>query len=314
MKQTLTRTPTLAPRAAAGRSVGGMDRRSEIRDFLTTRRARVTPEQAGLTLSPLSGTRRVPGLRREEVAQLAGVSVPYYTRLERGATDAVLDAIARALRLDDAERAHLFDLVRAANAAAPATAPPAGPARQPVRPGLRNLVETISGVPAYLRNARLDLLAGNALARALFAPIFDSPARPANAARFTFLDPAAAAFYPDWDAVADQNVATLRAEVGRNPYDKALSDLVGELSTRGGDAFRLRWARHDVRRHRSGAKRIHHPLVGDLTFAYETTRLTADDGLYLILCAVPPGSRDAETLDLLASWNASAPTASPSST
>ncbi|WP_431683430.1 helix-turn-helix domain-containing protein [Kitasatospora sp. KL5] len=294
-----------------------MDRRSEIRDFLTTRRARVTPEQAGLTLSPLSGARRVPGLRREEVAQLAGVSVPYYTRLERGdargATDAVLDAIARALLLDDAERAHLFDLVRAANAAASGTGTPPGPTRQPVRPGLRNLVETISGVPAYIRNARLDLLAGNTLARALFAPVFDSPARPANAARFTFLDPAAPAFYPDWDAVADQNVATLRAEVGRNPYDKALSDLIGELSTRG-DTFRQRWARHDVRHHRAGAKRINHPLVGELTFTYETTRLTADDGLYLVLCSVPPGSRDADTLDLLASWNTPHPAQHTSST
>ncbi|GAA1093904.1 helix-turn-helix transcriptional regulator [Kitasatospora arboriphila] len=293
-----------------------MDRRTEIRDFLTTRRARVTPEQAGLTLSPLSGTRRVPGLRREEVAQLAGVSVPYYTRLERGdargATDAVLDTVARVLLLDDAERAHLFDLVRAANANATGPAGPGRPARQPVRPGLRNLVETISGVPAYIRNARLDLLAGNTLARALFAPVFDSPARPANAARFTFLDPAAPAFYPDWESVADQNVATLRAEVGRNPYDKALSDLIGELSTRGGDAFRQRWARHDVRHHRAGAKRIHHPLAGDLTFTYETAQLAADDGLYLILCAVPPGSRDAETLDLLASWNSPRPANGPS--
>ncbi|MFE2729301.1 helix-turn-helix transcriptional regulator [Kitasatospora sp. NPDC059327] len=293
-----------------------MDRRTEIRDFLTTRRARVTPEQAGLTPSPPDRTRRVPGLRREEVAQLAGVSVPYYTRLERGdargATDAVLDAIARALLLDDEERAHLFDLVRAANAAATGPAGPARPARQPVRPGLRNLVETISGIPAYLRNAHLDLLAGNTLARALFAPIFDSPARPANAARFTFLDPAATAFYPCWDAVADQNVATLRTEVGRNPHDKALSDLIGELSTRGGDAFRRRWARHDVRHHRAGAKRIHHPLVGDLAFTYETTRITADDGLYLILCAVPPGSRDAETLDLLASWSSPQPTSETS--
>ena len=285
-----------------------MDRRSEIRDFLTTRRARVTPDQAGLTPSPLDRTRRVPGLRREEVAQLAGVSVPYYTRLERGdargATDAVLDAIARTLLLDDAERAHLFDLVRAANAAAAA---PSRPARQPVRPGLRHLVETISGVPAYIRNGRLDLMAGNTLARALFAPIFYSPARPANAARFTFLDPAATAFYPDWAAVADQNVTTLRAEAGRSPYDKALSDLIGELSTRGNDAFRQRWARHDVRHHTAGAKRIHHPLVGDLTFTYETTQLTADDGLYLILCAVPPGSRDAEALDLLASCSAPDP-------
>ncbi|MFD8695451.1 helix-turn-helix domain-containing protein [Kitasatospora purpeofusca] len=289
-----------------------MDRRSEIRDFLTTRRARVTPGQAGLTTSPLSGARRVPGLRREEVAQLAGVSVPYYTRLERGeargATDAVLDAIARALLLDDAERAHLFDLVRAANAANASadTRTPSRPARQPLRPGLRNLVESISGVPAYVRNARLDLLAGNTLARALFAPVFDSPARPANSARFTFLDPAAPVFYPDWDAVADQTVATLRAEAGRNPYDKALSDLIGELSTRG-DTFGQRWARHDVGQHRAGAKRVNHPLVGELTFTYETTRLTTDDGLFLILCAVPPGSRDAEALDLLATWTTPRP-------
>ena len=283
-----------------------MDRRSEIRDFLTSRRARITPEQAGLQVSPLSGARRVAGLRREEVALLAGVSVPYYTRLERGdargATDAVLDALSRALRLDDAERAHLFDLVRAANATAAALAPQR-PARQPVRPELRTMLEAMDGVPAYIRNGRLDLLAGNALARALFAQIFDSPARPANAARFTFLDPAAAEFYPDWDAVADQNVASLRAEVGRNPYDRALSDLIGELSTRG-DTFRQRWARHEVHRHSTGAKRLNHPVVGPLTFNYEAMELAADNGLVLIVCSVPPGGRDADALSLLASWSA----------
>ncbi|HEY3648476.1 MAG TPA: helix-turn-helix transcriptional regulator [Streptosporangiaceae bacterium] len=287
-----------------------MDRRSELRDFLTTRRARVTPEQAGLKVSPLGGARRVAGLRREEVAMIAGVSVPYYTRLERGdargATDAVLDAISRALLLDDAERAHLFDLVRAANATAAAAHVPRRPARQPVRQDLRNMLDAMSAVPAYIRNGRLDLLAGNSLARALFAPVFTSPARPVNAARFTFLDPAAAGFYPDWDAVADQTVATLRAEVGRNPYDKALSDLIGELSTRG-DTFRQRWAQHEVRRHRAGAKRLNHPLVGQLTFNYETMELAADDGLYLIVCTATPGSPDAETLSLLASWDASAP-------
>ena len=165
------------------------------------------------------------------------------------------------------------------------------------------MLEAMNGVPAYIRNGRLDLLAGNALARALFAPIFASPARPVNSARFTFLDPAAAEFYPDWDAVADQNVATLRAEVGRNPYDKALSDLIGELSTRG-DTFRQRWARHEVRRHRAGAKRLNHPLVGQMTFTYETMELTADEGLYLIVCGAAPGSRDADALNLLASWNA----------
>ncbi|WP_042421103.1 helix-turn-helix domain-containing protein [Streptacidiphilus anmyonensis] len=296
-----------------------MDRRSEIRDFLTTRRARVTPEQAGLKVSPLAGARRVPGLRREEVALLAGVSLPYYTRLERGdargATDAVLDAIARALLLDDAERAHLFDLVRATNATAGTAVQGRAPRpqRRAVRPELWNMLEAMNGVPAYIRNGRLDLLAANALARALFAPVFNSPARPVNSARFTFLDPAAPAFYPDWDTVADQNVATLRAEVGRNPHDKALSDLIGELSTRG-DTFRERWAQHEVRRHRAGAKRLNHPLVGQLTFTYETMELAADEGLYLIVCGVAPGSRDAETLDLLASWNATEPTTSPSNT
>ena len=284
-----------------------MDRRTEIRDVLTIRRARVTPEQAGLKPSPLEGTRRVPGLRREEVALLAGVSVPHYTRLERGdargATDAVLDAIARALQLDDAEHAHLFDLVRAANASAVDARTPRHPSRRTLRPELWNMLEAMSGVPAYIRNGRLDLLAGNALARALFAPVFDSPARPVNSARFTFLDPAAPEFYPDWDAVADQNVATLRTEVGRNPYDKALSDLIGELSTRG-DTFRQRWARHEVRRHRAGAKRLNHPLVGELTINYETMELAADDGLSLIVCGVAPGSRDADVLNLLASWNA----------
>ena len=284
-----------------------MDRRSEIREFLTSRRARITPEQAGLKISPLAGARRVPGLRREEVAMLAGVSVPYYTRLERGdargATDAVLDAISRALQLDDVERAHLFDLVRAANATTAAARGPRRPARQPVRAQLRNMLEAMDGVPAYLRNGRLDILAGNALARALFAPIFDSPARPVNAARFTFLDPAALEFYPDWDAVADQNVATLRAEVGRNPYDKALSDLIGELATRG-DTFRERWARHEVHRHRAGSKRLNHPLIGELTFNYEAMDLAADEGLCLVVCHVAPGSRDADALQLLASWNA----------
>ena len=200
-----------------------MDRRTEIRDFLTSRRARITPEQAGLKISPLADARRVAGLRREEVALLAGVSVPYYTRLERGdargATNAVLDAISRALLLDDAERAHLFDLVRAANATAAAQAP--RPARQPVRPELRNMLAAMSGVPAYIRNGRLDILAGNALARALFAPIFTSPARPVNAARFTFLDPAAAEFYPDWETSPTRT--SLPSRRGRpRPLDKAL--------------------------------------------------------------------------------------------
>jgi MmyB-like transcription regulator ligand binding domain len=170
--------------------------------------------------------------------------------------------------------------------------------------GLQCAIGLLSEVePAYIRNGRLDILTGNALARALFAPIFTSPARPPNAARFTFLDPAAAEFYPDWDAVADQNVASLRAEVGRNPYDKPLSDLIGELSTRG-DTFRQRWARHEVQQHRAGAKRLNHPLVGPMTFTYETMELAADQGLFFIVCSAAPGSRDADALNLLASWHA----------
>ncbi|WP_329587294.1 helix-turn-helix transcriptional regulator [Kitasatospora sp. NBC_01250] len=291
--------------AVAGRRVGAWTDAARSATSSPPAAPGSPPEQAGLTPSPLAGARRVPGLRREEVAQLAGVSVPYYTRLERGdargATDAVLDAIAGALQLDDAERAHLFDLVRTANATTAARTP-RHPARRTLRPELWNVLEAMSGVPAYIRNGRLDLLAANALGCALFAPVFDSPARPVNSARFTFLDPAAAEFYPDWDAVADQNVATLRAEVGRNPHDKALSDLIGELSTRG-DTFDRRWGRHEVRRHRAGAKRITHPLVGDMTFNYETMQLTADEGLYLIICGVAAGSRDADALNLLASWN-----------
>jgi hypothetical protein len=161
----------------------------------------------------------------------------------------------------------------------------------------------MDGVPAYIRNGRLDLLAGNAMAHALFAPIFNSPARPVNAARFTFLDPAAPEFYPDWDTVADENVASLRAEVGRNPYDKALSDLIGELSTRG-DTFRQRWAAHEVHRHTTGAKRLNHPIVGELTFNDEAMELAADEGLFLIVCSAAAGSRDADALKLLASWDA----------
>jgi transcriptional regulator with XRE-family HTH domain len=214
----------------------------------------------GAKVSPLAGVRRVAGLRREEVALLAGVSVPYYTRLERGdardATDAVLDAISRALLREDAERAYLFDLVRAANATA--AAQPTRPARPPVRPELRNMLEAMSGrpglhpqrPPGHPRRQR----AGPGLVRA----DLHQPGPAAQRRRFTFLDPAAAGFYPDWDAVAGQNVASLRAEVGRNPYDKALSDLIGELSTRG-DTFRQRWARHQVRRHRADVKCLNHP-------------------------------------------------------
>ncbi len=277
-----------------------MDAAAELSEFLTTRRAGITPEQAGL---PSYGRRRVAGLRREEVASLAGVSFEYYKRLERGnasgVSDTVLDALAHALALDDAERAHLFDLARAANPGAPRRQ--RRPAAQRIRPGVQQILETITA-PATISNGRGDYLAANALGRALYAPLFDSRERPPNSARFTFLDPAAREFFVEWERAAKDLVAHLRSEAGRDPYDRALSDLVGELSTRS-DSFRTWWAAHNVRYHRTGRKRIRHPVVGELELDYEVMQLP-DDGLRLAVFTAAVGSRTAEALELLASWSA----------
>jgi transcriptional regulator with XRE-family HTH domain len=275
-----------------------VDNRNEVRDFLATRRARVTPEQAGLPL--YGGHRRVPGLRREELALLAGVSVDYYTRLERGnlsgASDSVLEAIARALRLDEAEHTHLFDLARTANATASTRR---RPVTRRIRPEVQRVLDAMTGAPALVRNARLDYLAANPLGRALYAPLFDSPAGPPNSARFAFLDPRAPDFYGDWSRTANDLVAILRTEAGRSPYDKGLTDLIGELSTRS-EEFRARWAAHDVRLHRTGSKTIHHPVVGDVTLAYEAMELAAEPGLTLHVYTVEPASPSADALNLLA--------------
>ena len=279
-----------------------MDSRNEIRDFLISRRARITPEQAGLPA--YGGNRRVSGLRREEVAMLAGVSVDYYIRMERGnaggVSDRVLENLARALHLDEAERAHLYDLVRAANNGARA---PRRPARQQVRPAVQRLLDAMTMAPVYVRNGRMDVLAANRLGRALFAPLFGSPAKPTNMARFIFLDPAAPEFYQEWDRLASDTVALLRADAGRNPTDRALSDLIGELSTRS-DIFRIRWADHNVRQHRSGIKHFHHPVVGDISLAYESLELVADPGLVLNGYSAEPGTASDDALNLLASWAA----------
>jgi transcriptional regulator with XRE-family HTH domain len=281
-----------------------MDSRNEIRDFLISRRARITPGQAGLPA--YGGNRRVSGLRREEVAMLAGVSVDYYIRMERGnargVSDSVLENLARALHLDEAERAHLYDLVRAANNGARA---PRRPARQQVRPTVQRLLDSMTMAPAYVRNGRMDVLAANRLGRAVFAPLFDSPFAPVNMARFIFLDPAAMEFYQGWDRLASDTVALLRAEAGRNPTDRALSDLIGELSTRS-EVFRVRWADHNVRQHRSGVKHLHHPVVGDMSLAYESMELVADVGLVLNGYSAEPGTPSQDALNLLASWAATA--------
>jgi transcriptional regulator with XRE-family HTH domain len=273
---------------------------NDIAEFLSSRRARITPEQAGL---PSYGQRRVPGLRREEVATLAGMGIDYYRRLERGnvsgVSDSVLEALARALQLDDAERAHLFDLARAASPVAPRRR---RPVQQRVRPVVQTILDAI-GAPALVRNAHADYIAANVLGRALYAPMFESPEQPPNSARFTFLDPAAVDFYTDWEKVADEIVANLRSEAGRNPHDRDMSDLVGQLSMRS-DQFRTRWALHNVRFHQTGRKRLHHPVVGDLTLSYETMQLTADPGLALAVYTAEVGSASQAALDILASWSA----------
>ncbi len=276
-----------------------MSNADDIREFLTTRRARLTPERAGLPRYGLQ--RRVAGLRREEVALLAGISVEYYTRLERGnargVSEGVLDAVSTALQLDEAEHDHLIDLARTANAE---LAPRRAAAAQKVRPTIARIVDAMVDMPAVVRNARLDILYANDLGRALYSELYRDPRGP-NTARFTFFDPRSHAFWADWERAAADTVAILRAEAGRNPYDRAISDLVGELSTRS-DEFRVRWAAHDVKNHRSGIKRLHHPLVGDLTLTYEVLELPADQGLTLLTYAAEPASPSEERLRELKAW------------
>jgi transcriptional regulator with XRE-family HTH domain len=279
-----------------------VDPKSEIREFLTSRRAKLTPQRVGLTTY---GNRRVPGLRREEVAVLAGVSVPYYTRLERGnmsgVSDSVLDALAGALRLDDAERAHLRDL---AHAAQPTVAPrrPRQP-RQRVRPAIQRVLDAMTEAAAHVTNERLDILASNHLNTALYSELFAGRVPPVNAPRFVYLDPRAREFYVDWDRIARDIVALLHSAAGRNPYDRELSDLVGELSTRS-EEFRIYWASHDVRFHVSGVKHFHHPVVGELTLNYERFELSADGGLAIMTYTAEPGSKSEQALRLLGSWAA----------
>jgi transcriptional regulator with XRE-family HTH domain len=278
----------------------GTPDRADIRDFLATRRARVSPEQVGL---PAGGTRRrVPGLRREEVAVLAGVSTDWYTRLEKGhikgVSDEVLAAVARALLLDDAETAHLFHLARAAK-------PPRGPRRKtpPLPESLQHLLDAMTGAAAFIRNGRLDIIATNALGRALYAPVLDAPEWKGNIARFNFLDHRAAEFFPDYAGSMDTTVALLRTEAGRDPYSKDLTDLIGELATRSPD-FRVRWGAHNVRTHRTGLKHFNHPVVGTIDLAFDSLGIQSDGDDLLVLngYTASPGSEADEKLRMLASW------------
>ncbi|GGF04337.1 helix-turn-helix transcriptional regulator [Mycetocola zhadangensis] len=278
------------------------DTRAEIREFLSSRRARIAPEDTGLTA--FGGNRRVPGLRREEVALLTGVSVDYYVRLERGnlagASESVLDALARTLRLDDAEREYLFDLARAS---AP-TLHKKKRASTTVRPAVQQVLDALADAPAWVRNGRHDILAANRMGRALYAPVFDDPRRPVNTTRFTYLNPAAREFWRDYDRIANDAAAMLRLEAGRNPHDPDLINLVGELSTQS-ELFRERWASRDVMHHRSGVKRLHHPVVGDLDLNFESMELPSEPGLVMNVYTAPAGSPTADALRVLASWVAS---------
>ena len=283
--------------------MAGVVNRDDVREFLATRRARITPQDVGL---PTHGAnRRVPGLRREEVAVLAGVSIDYYTRFERGnltgVSDSVLEAVARALLLDEAERAHLLDLARTANNTS--TTRRRRPSEHQVRPGMQRLLDAMTAAPTLVRNGRLDVIATNPLGRALLSPAFADPATPTNLARFTFLDPTAREFFVDWDDVANATVAILRTEAGRDPADRNLTDLIGELATRS-DEFRTRWAAHNVRLHDHGTKRFHHPVVGDLALTFEELPLPADPGLTMTAYTAEPGSASHDALALLASWAA----------
>lgn len=285
-----------------------MDNRADVREFLMSRRAKLTPEMAGL---PAGTGRRVSGLRRSEVAMLADVSVEYYAKLERGAiagvSAGVLDAVARALQLDDTERAHLFDLARAADGIPVSGRPRRRATRSPAaRPSLHWALEAFTEGVAVVRNAQSDVIAFNALGRAFYSPLVGDGGRTPNFARFQFLDPASHDFYPDWDLFADMCVAMMRAEAGRDPHNRALQDLVGELSTQS-ETFRRLWAAHDVRTHGAGTKRFQHPVVGELTLAYEEFAITAEPGHVMLVYTAEPGSPSAERLRLLASWAADRP-------
>ncbi|GAA2044488.1 helix-turn-helix transcriptional regulator [Agromyces tropicus] len=271
---------------------------NEVRDFLMARRAAVTPEQAGI---PGGGDRRVAGLRREEVALLAGVSLDYYTRLERGrihgASESVLDAIADALRMTDVERAHLHDLARRAPATPAARARTTSMGRRELRESVQRVLDNMT-VPAVVYNAQQDLIAANLLGRALFAPHFNTP-RP-NLARFIFLDSRARDFYGDWPLACSLTAAMLRYEAGRDPLNTELTALIGELATRSAQ-FRLDWADRDVHEHRTGTKVYRHPDVGEIELDYDVFELPGEPGLSIGTYTAASGTPSADKLILLAS-------------
>ncbi|MEV8148571.1 helix-turn-helix transcriptional regulator [Arthrobacter sp. NPDC080073] len=277
-----------------------MSKKDDVRKFLISRRANVTLAQAGLP--DFGDQRRVPGLRREEVAQLAGVSIDYYTRLERGnihgASESVLNAIARALHLSDVEREHLLDLARITPAITNALRRTT--AHVPVRPSVQRVLDNLA-VPAVVYNSRQDLIASNLLGRALFSPHYESD-RP-NIARFIFLDSRAKVYYADWPLACSLTAAMLRYEVGRDPLNAQMTELIGELATRS-PQFRKDWADQDVHEHRTGQKVFVHPEVGAIDLTYDVFGMPGEPGLFIGTYTPETGSESADNIKLLASWGA----------
>ena len=275
---------------------------AELGLFLKTRRKELSPADVGL---PDTGRRRVQGLRREEVALLASISTDYYTRIEQGrrhAPEAVLDAIARVLRLDPDEREYAFELARATIAKAGRASRPRS-ARQKIPSGIQALMDAMVTAPAIVQNGRLDIVGTNKLGRALYADVLERQPGQANLARYVFLDARATDFFSDWETIADDAVAMLHVEAGHSPHSKDLTDLIGELATRS-DEFKVRWAAYKVRSHRRGTKHLHHPVVGDLTLRYDALEISGSAGLTLFGYTAEPGSASQDALKLLASWAA----------
>jgi transcriptional regulator with XRE-family HTH domain len=278
---------------------GSMDRSSELSDFLRSRRARVTPDQAGIAED--GRARRVPGLRRDEVSRLAGVSTEYYTRLEQGRAGSpspeVVEALCQALQLDLGEREHLSDLL-----ARPTPVRRTAVAPQRVRPGLHLLLQTLDQVPAFVIGRRTDVLAANRLARAVITDFEALPVPQRNLARYYLLNPEARERVGDWEQIAAETVALLRLDAGRFPNDRRLTDLIGELTVRSPE-FSTWWNSHQVLRRTHGTKRYNHPDVGELHFSYEALHLPDDPDQLLCVYNVEPGSPTADSLRLLSSWS-----------
>ncbi|MFG6502289.1 helix-turn-helix transcriptional regulator [Microbacterium sp. P05] len=279
-----------------------MSASEDMRQFLSTRRARLNPANASLPY--FGGRRRVPGLRREEVAQLAGMSTEYYIRLERGAavgfSEGVLRGVARALELDEVERAHFLDLVRAVADDRDHRSYPHAPVRHHVSARLQQTIDAMSTVPILIQNNRLDAVAANDLGRALFCGMLTGDRSAGNAARFLFLEPSARTFYRDWENESRQIVAILRRETVRDPDDRRLTDLIGQLSIQD-DTFQDLWTAHDVGEHRPGVKFFHHPVAGEIDLTYEIFDPAGEPGLQMLIFSATPDTPSHDGLRTLSS-------------